>query len=141
MPNIMPNATKKAFLDGGINLLTADVRAVFVDTANAADAVVATDVFMDAITPAARIGTPTALTGKATTDGTFSAFTTTIPSVTGAQSEAVVLYLEPATGASAATRRILVYLDGLTVIPNGGNQDVKWNNTSTTSVAGPIFSF
>lgn len=66
---------------------------------------------------------------KTYTNGVFDGADITHPSVTGASSEALVLYVKNA-GANT-TWRLVAYIDtsvtGLPVTPNGGNIATTWN--------------
>ena len=68
------------------------------------------------------------LSSKTFTDGTFDAADITFSSVTGDESEAVILYVD---SGSDATSRLICFLDtvasGLPVTPNGGDITVTWN--------------
>lgn len=71
------------------------------------------------------VGTDQELTSKTFVNGLLDAADSTVPSVTGASVEAVVLYVKNA-GANT-TWRLVGYIDGITVTPNGGNIGVNWN--------------
>lgn len=76
------------------------------------------------------VGTPVEVGAtKSYTNGVFDGADVTWTSVSGAQSEAVILYRKNA-GANT-TWRLIAYLDtnitGLPVTPNGGNITVTWN--------------
>jgi hypothetical protein len=76
------------------------------------------------------VGTDVELaSGKTFTNGVFDADDITLVSVTGNQSEAIVLYRKNA-GANT-TWRLIAYIDtgvtGLPVTPNGGNINIAWN--------------
>lgn len=75
-----------------------------------------------------------ALANESLTNGasgvvTFDADDVTFTSVTGDQSEALIIY--NATGAADANRLLIAYIDsfasGMPVTPNGGNIVVTWN--------------
>jgi hypothetical protein len=117
-------AAKKSLLDGQIALLTGDVRAQLVNTTS--EPYTATDSFLSDLTPAGLIGSAVALTAKTTTGGVFDAADVTIPAVTGAAVQAVVLYIN--TGTATSSRLIcMVDLPG-TITPSGGDITVVWDN-------------
>jgi hypothetical protein len=71
---------------------------------------------------AAKQGTPVALTGKTVnTDGELDCVDFTITGLNAGQdtAEAVIIYEEAA--AADASRYPLLFIDGLTIIPNGGD--------------------
>ena len=126
MASVVYPKAKEQFLQGGINLSTADVRAVFVDAAdytyNAAHD------FLDDVAAGSRVGVSGALTTKTFTNGVFDADDITVSSVSGDQFEAVILYVH--TG-SDATARLIAYIDsgsGLPFTPSGGNITITWDN-------------
>jgi hypothetical protein len=75
------------------------------------------------------VGTLVELTSKTFVAGLLDAADSTIPTVTGAQSEALVLLIKNA--GAQTTWRLFAYFDtgvtGLPVTPNGGNIDITWN--------------
>lgn len=67
---------------------------------------------------AARVAVSGALSGKTLVDGVFDSDNPTLPSVTGDEFEAVVLYDQTAD-------KLISYFDGYTVTPNGNNIDLN----------------
>ena len=127
MANSLYTAAKKAFLDGGIALLTADIKVVLVDSADYTRDLAAHD-FLDDIPAGARVATSGNLTNKTTTGGVFDADDITITGVTGDQFEYIVLYKD--TGV-ASTSNLIVCLDtatGLACTPNGGDITITWDS-------------
>jgi hypothetical protein len=119
----------EAMMSGSVNLLTADVRAVLIDQADYT-VNLATHEFLSSVPAAARVGTAVALANKSVTGGAFDADDATLTSVTGDQSEAVLLYIH--TGSDATARLILLAesdtVTNLPVTPNGGNINLVWSN-------------
>jgi len=74
------------------------------------------------------VGTPQTIGTKTFVNGLFDGADVTFPTVTGATSEALVIYID--TGV-AGTSRLIAYFDtgvtGLPVTPNGGDIAVAWN--------------
>lgn len=74
------------------------------------------------------VGTPQTIGSKTFVNGLFDGGDVTVPAVTGASVEAIILYID--TG-SSATSRLIAYIDtgvtGLPVTPNGGDINVAWN--------------
>lgn len=122
MANAIYPKYKEALLDGlgDIDLNNGDVRAILVDLADYTYS--AAHDFLDDVPVAARVAVSASLTGKTVTDGTFDSDNVTWGSVTGDQSEAIILYLH--TGVET-TSRLVLFLDtsqtGLPVTPNGGD--------------------
>ncbi len=124
MANKLYPKTKAQMGQGAFNWLTSDIRAIIVDSASYtyADA----HEFLTDIVSGARTAVSSSLTGKSITAATagFKSDEKTLGSVTGAVSEAVVLYAH--TG-SDATARLIAYIDtgvtGLPVTPDG--RDIK----------------
>jgi len=78
---------------------------------------------------AAVVGTPVAIGSKTFTDGVFDGADVTLTSVSGDQSEALVIYIDTGT---PSTSRLVAYIDtgvtGLPVTPNGGDITITWDN-------------
>jgi len=128
MANGIYGISRKAFLDGGINLLTDDIRVILVDLA---DYTVSIDVhdFLDDVPAAARVAVSGALTSKTTTLGVFDAADVTFSSVTGDVSEALIVYQHTGTD---STSELIAFIDtgvtGLPVTPNGGDITITWDS-------------
>lgn len=126
MANALYDKARERFLDGGISWTTDTIKAVLVDTAGYTFS--QSHEFLSDIGAGYRIATSAALTGKAKTSGIADADNVTWAAVTGASSEAVVLYKDTGT---AATSPLIAYVDvatGLPVTPNGGDITVTWDN-------------
>jgi hypothetical protein len=110
------------------NLSAGTVDVALVDTANYTYS--AAHQFFSSIPGAAIIGTPQVLGTKTFTNGVFDAADVTFPSVTGANAEALVIFIDTGT---AATSPLVAFIDtgvtGLPVTPNGGNISITWNAT------------
>jgi hypothetical protein len=80
---------------------------------------------------AGAVGTEQEITTKTFTSGTFNGAAVTVPSVTGATVEAIVIFIKNA-GANT-TWRLVEYKDtgvtGLPATPNGGNITISWNDS------------
>ena len=127
MADLIYDTARKAFADGDIDLLADDIRCVLVDTASYT-VNAATDDFLADITAGMRVAVSGAMTSKTTTAGVFDAADVTFSSVTGAVSEALVIYKH--TG-SDATAQLIAYIDSATnlpVTPNGGDITVTWDS-------------
>lgn len=126
MTNQLYAAFKQAAYDGtGINLNTADVRAILVDAADYTFS--AAHDFLDDVPAGARVATA-ALSSESWASATFDAGDVTLLAVTGDPSEVVILYIHTGT---ESTSRLICYIDtatGLPVTPNGGNITITWDN-------------
>lgn len=117
-------AFKQALLNGSVDLTTATVRAVLIDTGtytyNSAH-----DFYNDL---SGVVGTESAaLASKTITNGVFDAADISFTAVTGNTVEAIVLFVD--TG-NVATDRLICFLDqgtGLPVSPNGGDINISWS--------------
>lgn len=128
MANAIYPAYKQALLDADANvdIKDGDVRVILVDTDqytyNAAHQ------FLSSVPALARIAVSGSLQNNSVAGGVFDADDVTLNEVTGAQAEALIIYVH--TG-SEATSRLVAYIDtgvtGLPVTPNGGNIIITWN--------------
>lgn len=113
---------KEALLKADIDLENDTIKAVFVDTAdytyNAAHD------FLDDVAGGSIVGTAQTLGSKTFTNGVFDAADSTFTAVTGDPVEAIIIYKD--TGV-AATSNLIIYIDGLTTTPNGGNLTISWH--------------
>lgn len=126
MANALYDAGREAFLDGNISWSTDDIKVVLVDTNDYTVDLAAHD-FLDDIPAAARVATSGNLASKTVTDGVADAADVTLSSVTGDESEALVIYKD--TGVES-TSNLIAYIDtatGLPVTPNGGDITITWD--------------
>lgn len=128
MANAIYPLYKQALLDdsANIDLNDGDVRVILVDTDDYTYS--AAHDFLDDVPSGARVATSSALQNTTVTNGTFDADDITLSTVTGDQSEALIIYIH--TGVEG-TSRLVAYLDtsitGLPVTPNGGNIILTWD--------------
>jgi len=129
MANELYDHGREGFLDGSIDWDTDDIRAILIDVADyTVD--LATHDNLDDIPGAARVAVSGALSGKTVSNGVADADDVTWSSVTGDESEAIVLYKHTGT---ESTSRLIAYINsatGLPVTPNGGDIKVEWDNGS-----------
>lgn len=127
MANAIYKKTKQLMLGADIDLAVDDIKAVLIDTAlYTVDA--ATDEFLSAIAAGARIATSGNLANKTITDGVFDADDIQLNAVSGAESEAIVIYKDTGVAGSSP---LIAYIDtatGLPITPNGGDIVVQWSN-------------
>lgn len=125
MANVLYPKFKEALLKGDVDLETADVKAVLVDSAEYTyDA--AHD-FLDDVPAAAREGTTAALASKTFTDGVFDAADVALPDDGGDQAEALILYVD--TGVEG-TSQLIAYIDtatGLPLTPDSVEDSIQWH--------------
>lgn len=111
-----------------------DLRVILIDSADHAysDA----DDFLNDITAAARVATSTALSSKTYTDGVLDAADVTWSTVSGDQSEAILLYYHSGV---ETTSNLIFWWDtgvtGLPVTPNGQDIIVQWNASGILSIS------
>lgn len=125
MANALYDLGRQKFLEGSIAWLTDNIKCVLVD-AGVYTVNLATDEFLSIIPSV--VATSSNFSTKTSTAGVADADDITFTAVTGAQSEALVIYKD--TG-SAATSPLIAYIDtatGLPVTPSGGNITVGWSN-------------
>jgi len=127
MANALYDKGREGFLDGSIDWDTDNIKVVLID---AADYTVnlATDEDLADIAGAARVSTSGNLAGKTATAGVADANDVTFSSVSGDESEAVVIYKDSGV---EATSRLIAYIDtatGLPITPNGSDITVQWDN-------------
>lgn len=124
-------AFKQALLNGSVDLTTATVRAVLIDT-GAYTYNSAHDFYNDL---SGVVGTESApLANKTITNGVFDADDITFSAVTGNTVEAIVLFVD---SGNVATDRLICFLDqgvGLPVSPNGGDINVSWSPSGIFSL-------
>jgi hypothetical protein len=127
MANLLYPKFKQALLNKTHDLDTDDIRAILVDgadyTYNAAHD------FLDDIIAGARVAVSTQLTTPTILDGVFDTADFVWATVTGDQSEVIVLYNHSGNSAAADTQRqLILFMDtgitGMPITPNGGNINV-----------------
>lgn len=126
MANAIYPLYKQALLDGDTNIdvNNGTVRVALIDTGTYTYS--AAHQFLTDLTGITAAGEIIANTTVA--NGLFDGDNVTFASVTGNESEALVIYID--TGV-AGTSRLVAYIDtgvtGLPVTPNGGDINVNWN--------------
>lgn len=130
MANALYPITKKAFLDGGINMLTDDIKVVALSSTYTYSA--AHD-FRDDLTGV--IATSANLGSKTTTGGTFDA-ADLAPAFTGVDTDIASIVVFKDTGV-AGTSPIIAYIDtgtGFPLTQDGGNVNITWNASGIFSL-------
>lgn len=127
MANALYDKGREAFLNGGINWLSDDIRVILTDASDYTVSLATHQNLLD-IPVAARVAVSSALTSKSSTNGVADAGDVTFPLVTGDRSEALIIYKHTGT---ESTSTLIAYIDtatGLPVTPNGGDITVQWDN-------------
>lgn len=123
MASSLYNPFKQQLLQGGVNLSSADIKAVIVNSAEYTPA--ATHEFLSDVPAAAREGTTGNLASKTFTNGAFDSANPTVTAASGDSVEIVVLYVD--TGVEG-TSRLISWHDGLTpasLTLNGGDVSIQ----------------
>lgn len=127
MANALYDKGREGFLDGSIDWDTDDIRCILIDTDDYTVDLAIHDM-LDDIPAGARVATSGAFADKTVTAGVADAADVVLSSVSGDQSEAIVIYKH--TGVES-TSRLIAYIDsatGLPVTPNGGNITIVWDS-------------
>lgn len=117
------------FLDGDIDWSSDNIKCCLIDSSDYT-VNLATDEALDDIPSGAIVGTSSNFASKTSTNGVADAADATLVSVTGDQSEAIVIYKDSGT---PSTSWLICYIDdysGLPVTPNGTNITIAWPNDS-----------
>ena len=128
MANALYDTGRNAFLTGDIDWVNDDIRVILVDAQDYTVDLSLHD-FLDDIPAGARVATGSAsLANKSATGGVADADDETLSSVSGDESEALVLYKHTGT---ESTSQLIAYIDtatGLPVTPNGGDITITWDS-------------
>lgn len=133
MANAIYKKTKQQFLEGGLNWLTDDIRAVLVDT-NIYPVDITSHEFLSHVPELSRIQFSSSFTNKTTTNGIADADDITFSGFNSNTAGALIIYSH--TG-SDATSRLIVYIDtgsGLPKSPTGEELNIQWNNSKIFSL-------
>jgi len=119
------DAGRKAFADKEIDITNDTIKCALIDTGAGGYAVdLATHDFLDDVSGV--VGTAVALTNVNNTAGVIGADPTVFGDVEGNSVEALVIYRD---SGAAGTSRLIAYIDGISVTPNGGDITVNWATT------------
>jgi hypothetical protein len=133
MPNSFYTAAREQFLQAGINLASADVKIVLVDTG--AYTFSAAHSFLSDIPSGARVATSDNLASKTFTAGTFDSADAVFSAVSGPTIEAYAIYVD--TG-NPSTSRLLNFTDSnATNVATGGAAFPFTPNGSGVTVGSP----
>ena len=127
MANQLYPKAKEDFLAGNLNLSSNTITIALIDT----DVYTFSSAHEDrADVPNSAVVSEANLTSLSITNGVFDAADPTFLNVTGANSEALVLYHTDVQGGNAASR-LIAYIDtatGLPITPNGGDITVRFSD-------------
>jgi len=132
MTNKLYPKSKEKILSAGVNLIGDTIKIILVDSADYTYQ--DTHEYLSDVPSAARVATSAALTGKAVTNGVFTASNPTFTAVTGDSAEAIIVYKD--TGVES-TSPILAYIDNagtMTVTPNGNDIPVLFDASGIFSI-------
>lgn len=127
MANALYDLGREAFLNGNIDWTNDNIKIALLDGADYTPNL-ATHDFFDDVPVAARVAISGNLTGKTTAAGVADANDETFSSVTGDESEYILIYQD--TGVEA-TSRLIALIDtatNLPITPNGGDIQVVWDS-------------
>ena len=124
MANRLYDLGRESFLKGEISWDGDNIKAVLVDSASYTPDT-AVDQFFDDVSGV--VATSGNLASKTTTDGVADAADVTFSSVTGNQSEFIVVYQDTGTPSTSRLIAIVDTATGLPVTPNGGDIVVQWD--------------
>jgi hypothetical protein len=138
MSNALYDKGREAFARGDIQWKAAGstIKVTLIDVADYT-VNLATHQYMntDTVPAAAKVSTGT-LANLVSTNGICDADDVTLTTVTGDQSEALIIWMDGGGGgttASGTTDLLIAYIDsatGLAVTPNGGNIIIQWDNNT-----------
>lgn len=112
---------KQALLSATINIPTDTIKCALVDTGVYTFS--AAHQFLSSLTGV--VGTAVTMTTKTVALGVFDADDTAFTAVTGASIEAVVIYKDTGVAASSP---LIAFIDGISVVPSGGDIIVVWDS-------------
>lgn len=128
MANALYDAGRDAFANGNIDWVNDDIRLLLIDTDDYTVDLAVHD-NLDDVAAGSRVATQ-ALAGQSTSAGICDATDTTFSSVSGDESEALIIYLHTGT---ESTSTLIAYIDtatGFPITPSGGDIIVQWANTT-----------
>lgn len=124
MASAIYDKAREWFLDGQISWSADTIKMILIDTG--AYTFSAAHDFLDDVPSGARIGSAATLASKTITSGVADAADPTFSAVTGSDIEAVIVYKD--VGGLDSTRKLICYVDGIAVNPNGSDITVAIDN-------------
>lgn len=128
MANTLYDKAREKFLRGQINWDTDSIKVCLVDSAQYTP-VYTTHEFLSDVPVGAITASGVALVNKTSVSGSADADDVTFTTVTGPQSEYLILYKD--VGGVAADSPLIAVIDsatGLPITPNGGDIIIVWDN-------------
>jgi len=127
MADFVYDKGRQKFLEGSIAWLTANLKVVLVDGADYSPSQSA-DEFLAAVAAGGRVATSGNFTTPTSTAGVADADDVTFTTVSGDQSEMLVIYKDTADPATSPLICKVDSYNGLPITPNGGNITLTWPN-------------
>ena len=127
MANALYDKGRQKFLEGNIDWSSDDIKVILADAADYTIDLANHD-FLDDVPAGARVATSGNLSSKTTTDGVADAADVTLSSVTGDESELIIVYKD--TGVESTSPLIAAYdtATNLPITPNGGDITIQWDS-------------
>lgn len=127
MANALFDHGRNEFLNGNIDWVNDDIRAILVDDADyTLD--LANHQNLDDVPAGARVGSAVALTGKTAVAGVADADDATFLTVAGDQAELLLIYLHTGVESTSTLIAAIDTATGRPVTPGGGNITITWDN-------------
>lgn len=127
MANTLYDKARERFLRGQINWDTDTMKVCLVDkdvyTPN-----FTTHEYLSDVSGSAIIAPGVTLTGKSSSSGAADANDVTFSAVSGAESEALIIYKDTGDNATSPLIAMIDSATGLPITPNGGDIIVVWDN-------------
>ena len=127
MANTLYDKARERFLRGQINWDTDTVKVCLVDK-NVYTPNFTTHEYLSDVSGSAVIAPGVTLTAKSSTSGAADANDVTFSAVSGAESEALILYKDTGDPATSPLIALIDSATGLPITPNGGDIIVVWDN-------------
>ena len=127
MANTLYDKARERFLRGQINWDTDTMKVCLVDK-NVYTPNFTTHEYLSDVSGSAIIAPGVTLTGKASTSGAADANDVTFTAVSGAESEALIIYKDTGDNATSPLLALIDSATGLPITPNGGDIIVVWDN-------------
>lgn len=127
MANTLYDKARERFLRGQINWDTDTMKVCLVDK-NVYTPNFTTHEYLSDVSLSAIVAPGVTLTGKSSTGGAADANDVTFTAVSGAESEALVIYKDTGDNATSPLIALIDSATGLPITPNGGDIIVVWDN-------------
>jgi hypothetical protein len=129
MANALYDFGREGFLGGDIDWDANNIKVTLVDTGTYTPNLATHDFYND-VTVGGRVATSGNLASKTKTAGVADAADITFTAVSGAVSEALVIWKDTGTEATSNLICLIDTATGLPVTPNGGDINVVWDSGS-----------